>query len=66
MAGSAMESGQSRVRSKEMNNRTGGKPRAAGTKTPRKSGAKSGFASNKMKGGGIFRSLKGGNTSLGG
>jgi hypothetical protein len=56
------DTGQSRVRAKERNNRRPG----AGSKTPRKKGAQSGFGSNATKSGGIFRPLKGsGNSSLG-
>lgn len=66
MAGSGMESGQARVNAKERNNRRSESAKGMMAKTPRKAGATSGFASNKRKGGGIFRSLKGGNTSLGG
>lgn len=66
MAGSGFDSGQSRVKRMEKNNRTGSGPKSDATKTPRKKGAQAGFASNKRKGGGIFRSLKGsGNSALG-
>jgi hypothetical protein len=58
--------GQGRVGAKERNNRRGEGAKGMMTRTPRKRGAQAGFASNKKKGGGIFRSLKGGNTSLGG
>lgn len=66
MAGSGFDSGQSRVKGMEKNNRTGSGATGSSTKTPRKKGAQSGFASNKTKGGGIFRGLKSsGNSTLG-
>jgi hypothetical protein len=48
------EAGQKRVAAKERNNR---RPNS-GSKVPIKSGAKSGFASNPTKSGGINRPLK--------
>lgn len=40
------EAGHRRVRMKEINNRTGSHAKGLNTRTPRKAGAKSGFASN--------------------
>lgn len=65
MAGSGFEGGQNRVNAKERNNRRSESAKGMASKAPQKSGAKRGFASNKRKGGGIFRPLKGGNSALG-
>lgn len=43
------DSGVSRAKRLEHNNRLGAKATGIGTKTPQKSGAKSGFGSNKIK-----------------
>ena len=48
MGGSDMY-GQDRVNKKEINNRRGARATGDMTKTPRKSGAKSGFGTNKIK-----------------
>lgn len=66
MAGAGMDSGQDRVKRMERNNRTQPDAKSTAAKTPRKKGAQAGFASNKTKGGGVFRSLKSsGNSALG-
>jgi hypothetical protein len=65
MAGAGFDGGQNRVNAKERNNRRSEAAKGTSARTPRKSGATSGFASNKRKGGGIFRPLKGGNSALG-
>lgn len=57
MAGAGMDSGQDRVKRMERNNRNVEGAKGSNVKTPRKKGAQAGFASNKTKGGGIFRSL---------
>jgi len=54
------DSGLQRVNAKERNNRRSEAAKGSAARTPRKSGAKSGFGSNKTKGGGIFRKLGGG------
>lgn len=58
--------GQDRVNARERNNRRSGMAKGMMARTPRKRGASAGFGSNKTKGGGIFRRLKGGNTAQGG
>ena len=65
MAGSGFEGGQNRVNAKERNNRRSESAKGMASKAPVKKGARSGFGSNKTKSGGIFRSLKGGNTAQG-
>ena len=50
--------GQDRVKRLERNNRNTSVAKSESMKTPRKSGASSGFASNPTKSGGIYRPLK--------